>query len=110
LVNGVEVEKEYNQNLLQFYLKLFEKDHKQFSPMLKVLSRHNDVNRLDQQGKSPLYNLAYKRLPNPLDQQKLIIKNIFENEQVLIEAGARVDFIADTKEGSNILQLIIKNP
>jgi hypothetical protein len=36
-------------------------------------------------------------------------RNVLENELVLIEAGARVDFIPDVKQGSNILQLIIKN-
>ena len=36
-------------------------------------------------------------------------RNVLENELVLIKAGARVDFIPDVKQGSNILQLIIKN-
>jgi hypothetical protein len=36
-------------------------------------------------------------------------ENLFENEAILIQAGARVDFIPDPKQGKNILQLIIGN-
>jgi len=39
----------------------------------------------------------------------LVRKNLFENEEILIEAGARVDFIPDPKQGKNILQLIVGN-
>jgi len=60
-------------------------------------------------GKSPLYNVAFKRLSNTLDNM-FVRKNLFENEAILIEAGARVDFIHDKKQGKNILQLIIGNP
>jgi hypothetical protein len=46
--------------------------------------------------------VAFKRLSNTLDNM-LVKKNLFENEAILIEAGARVDFIPDPKQGKNIL-------
>ena len=46
--------------------------------------------------------MAFKRLSNTLDNM-LVKKNLFENEAILIEAGARVDFIPDPKQGKNIL-------
>lgn len=104
-----EIEKEYHQSLLQMYINIGEKEHKEFTPMLQILSKVNDVNRLDRMGKSPLYNVAFKRLSNTLDNM-FVRKNLFENEAILIEAGARVDFIHDKKQGKNILQLIIGNP
>ena len=97
-----EIEKEYHQSLLQMYIQIGEKEQKEFTPMLQILSKVNDVNRLDLLGKSPLYNVAFKRLSNTLDNM-LVQKNLFENEAILIEAGARVDFIPDPKQGKNIL-------
>ncbi len=90
------------------YIGSYEKEHKDFTEMLRILSRYNDVNRIDRLGKTPLYNVAFKRLQNSIDNF-FTNRNILENETVLIAAGARVDFIIDPKQGANIFQLIIKN-